>query len=240
MIDPRASDLHNQLVALLADGQWHDYHTILARAAKTVQPGAAIRACEASRARRSESRHGEVRTRMKPLSTAEQIRAGSRLLARERMLNRAFEIDPPGALPPGTRKRIRLRPKSTEKIVRRRPQAVVAAPTQSNPAALKVLPDPRRAPFTQAVLEMLQDGAWHPVEKVLAVGMAAVSEERAVAVATLQRVNGGTSAKAQATSHEATVRTGARSLVRQAMNSNTLLEWSEDASGRQVRLRRPS
>jgi hypothetical protein len=240
MNDPRASDLHQALVALLADGRWHDYHTILAKAAKTVQPGAAIRACEASRARRSGARHGEAKARMKPLTTDEQIRAGSRQLAQSRMLNKAFEIDPPGVVPPGTRKRIRLRPKRTEKLVRRRPQLVLAAPTPDNPEALQVLADPRRSPHTQAVLDLLQDGAWHPLEQALAAGMATVTDARALHHVAQTRANGGNSAKAQAVSRAQSIRTGARSLVYQAVASNSLLEMTGAGDSRQVRIRRPS
>lgn len=239
MSDPRASDLHQQLVRLLADGQWHDYHAILSQAAKTVQPGAAIRACERTRQNASRRRHGEAKTRAMPLSTSEQIRRGSRQLAQTRMLNRAFEIDPSGWQPPGTSKRIRLRPKPAVRPPTRQPQWVLPAPTDSNPDALQVRPDSRRRPYLQVVLDRLEDGRWHSLEAMVELGMEKVDEDRALRQARVMRVRGGTSNRAQTLTHEQTVRVGAHSVTYQSLVCSALVEVQGRGPARRIRLRRP-
>jgi hypothetical protein len=152
-------DIHLELTRLLADGRWHDYHEMLGKAAKIVQPGAAIRTCERNRAMREARRHGEFRPRSRPMSTAEQIRTGARQMVQTVMLNKSFEIDPPGKVKAGTRKRIRLRgvPEQKPKIVR--------------------VP---RTELIDAAKAAMADGEWHDMEEILKVAAAEVPEELAL------------------------------------------------------------
>lgn len=209
--DPRASDVHNTLIELLQDGQWHDYHVILAHAAKTVQPGQAIRQCEADRLL-SLSHRGKpvVPERTRKLSTSDQIRAGSRSIVQKRLLNKAFEIDPPGTQPFGTRKKVRLRVRTLEELVR--------------------VHSSRRAPYTQAVMELLLDGRWHKLDEVLEVGMKLVPEDRAVARATRNRLR-------HTVSREQSIRTGAHAIVYDSLMHNQLVEIDRSGATPRIRLR---
>lgn len=151
-------DIHLELTRLMADGRWHDYHEMLGKAAKTVQPGAAIRACERNRAQREARRHGEFRPRSRPMSTAEQIRTGARQMVQSVMLNKSFEIDPPGKVKAGTRKRIRLR----------------GVPVQK--AKITRVP---RTEMINAAKAAMADGEWHDMEQILKVAAAEVPEDLA-------------------------------------------------------------
>jgi hypothetical protein len=154
-------DIHLELIRLLSDGEWHDYHEMLGKAAKVVQPGAALRACERNRALRERRRHnGEFRPRTQEASKEDQIRTGARQLVQSVMLNKAFEIDPPGKLPAGTRKKIRLR----------------SAPQKSKAPLVRVA----RTSMLDAAKAVLADGEWHEAEEVLKAAAAQVPEDLAL------------------------------------------------------------
>lgn len=91
-------------VLYLRDGEWHDYHSTIAKAAKAVPPGIANRAAEQNRLRASGSA-----VRVRPVTAEEVIEFGARHLARQSVRNGAvFEIDPlinKGGVP----RRVRLR-----------------------------------------------------------------------------------------------------------------------------------
>lgn len=208
------SDLHEALVALLADGEWHDYHSVVALAAKTVQPGLAIRQCEKSRLSRVRVRYGEDRERTKPLSVNEQIRLGGRQLVQARLLNRAFEIDPPGVVPAGTKKRVRLRPKPS--------------PVDAYRA--------RRTPYLQVAFDLLADGEWQKLEDVLAAMMPLVPEETALRYLKRSRIEGGSPRAAQAT-HEHNLRVGRRGVAYAGLVGSRHLEIGNNGAVRMIRLK---
>lgn len=218
----QASDLHRVLVDLLADGRWHDYHSIVAKAAKTVQPGAAIRENERSRALRSRRAHGEVLPRVKPLTVAEQERAGARRLAAKRLNNAAFEIEPRRA-PLGTPKRVRLKPKATVKPAERR---------SPSPNAM----ERRRSPALRTVLELLADGEWHDLPEVAEAAIPHVPEVVALRYVTRSRKAGG-SARAANIPREESIRVGAYGTVFAMMRASRLLEWDRSGPVRRLRLK---
>jgi hypothetical protein len=217
----QASDLHQVLVSLLADGKWHDYHSIVAKAAKTVQPGAAIRENERSRASRSRRVHGEVLPRVKPLTVAEQERAGARRLAAKRLNNAAFEIDPPRA-PVGTPKRVRLKPKPTKQV--------------KTSESVRVVPASRRSPAMQAVLELLSDGQWHDLPDVAEVAIPLVPEAIALRYVTRSRKAGGTE-RSKNIPRERSIQVGAYGTVYSMMRESVMLEWDRSGPVRRLRLK---
>lgn len=107
-----SSDLTLFARELLADGEWHDYHVIVARLATGVHPGRAIRRAESQRRTASRQAHGNreaVPPRKINATVEHQIRVGSRHIAKQVLNGTRFEIHPPGQVPPGEAKRVRLR-----------------------------------------------------------------------------------------------------------------------------------
>lgn len=81
---------------LLADGEWHDYHKLVAKLIPLIEPGKAIRRAEASRvsvARRHN--YSSIDERKVPRDPERLIRIGAAMYVRDCLTNgRVFEINP--------------------------------------------------------------------------------------------------------------------------------------------------
>lgn len=107
----RTGDLTQYACELLADGEWHDYQVIVGKLATRVQPGRALRRAESQRRTASREAYGSrenVPPRLLNATPEHQIRIGSRHIAKQVLNRRFFEIDPPGRVPEGGVKRVRM------------------------------------------------------------------------------------------------------------------------------------